>query len=225
VNISRRLVIFVCFVSIILIAGIFYWPFILHEIIAPTSLGVWVLLRIFVLSIDQKYYWAAMILISSFFLCLRLLPRVPPDIQSEGFRETNATMSSIGYWHILFTETGRKIQDDRILKRELADLLLSLYATNQRTTADFRLYDALQRGQIPLPEHIHTLLFTEEPQVSKQFIRRLLHSIKKAPRQWVRRWTGQERAEHQRAIDELLCFMETSLEIKNDERKSTPNNH
>lgn len=203
----------------------FYWPFILDEIIAPTSLGVWVLLRIFVLSIDQKYYWVAVILISSFFLCLRLLPRVPPDVQSEGFRDTNATMSSIGFWHILFADISRKVQDDRILKKELVYLLLSLYATNQHTTADFRLFAALQSGQIPLPEHIHTLLFTEEPQESKQPIKRLPHFIKKTFRKWVRGWTGQERAEHHREIDELLCFMETSLEIKNDERKSTPNNH
>ena len=203
----------------------FYWPFILNDIIAPTSLVVWVLLRIFVLSIDQKYYWAAIIFITSFFLYRRLLPRDSLEIQSEDLQNPNATMSRIGYWHGMFAVTDYKIQEDKILKKELAYLLLSLYATNQRTTADFRLYDALQSGQIPLPENIHTLLFTEEPKESKRSIKGLLCSIKKNTRKWLRRWTGLEAAEHYRMIDEVLCFMETSMEIKNDERKYTPNNH
>ena len=213
-NNTRRLVIFICFLSIILLAGIIYWPFILNEIIAPTSLVVWVLLRIFVLSIDQKYYWVAIIFITSFFLYRRLLPRDSLDIQFEGLQNPNATMSRIGYWHSMFAVTDYKIQEDKILKKELAYLLLSLYATNQRTTADFRLYDALQSGQIPLPEHIHTLLFKEEPQESKRSMKGLLHSIKKNTRKWLRRWTGLEAAEHYRMIDEVLCFMETSMEIK-----------
>ena len=213
-NITRRLVIFIFFLLIILLAGIIYWPFILNEIIAPTSLVVWVLLRIFVLSIDQKYYWVAIIFISSFFLYRRLLPRDSLEIQSEGLQNPNATISRIGYWHGMFSVTDYKIQEDKILKKELAYLLLSLYATNQRTTADFRLYDALQSGQILLPEHIHTLLFTEEPQESKRSMKRLLHSIKKNTRKWLRRWTGRESAEHYRMIDEVLCFMETSMEIK-----------
>jgi hypothetical protein len=225
VNITRRLVIFVCFPLIILLAGMLYWPFILNEIIAPTSLVVWLLLRIFVLSIDQKYYWVAIIFIASFFLYRRLLPQVSLAIQYEGLQNANATLNRIGYWRSMFAVTDYKIQEDKILKKELAYLLLSLYATNQRTTADFRLYDALQSGQIPLPEHIHTLLFTEEPPESKRSLIRLLHSIKKNTRKWLRRWTGQESAEHYRMIDEVLCFMETSMEIKNDERKSTPNNH
>ena len=41
----------------------------------------------------------------------------------------------------------------------------------------------------------------------------------------MRRWTGQETAEHYRMIDEVLSFMETSMEMKNDDGKFTQNKH
>jgi hypothetical protein len=225
VNVPGRLVIFVFFLLTILLMGMIFWPFILNEIVAPTSMAAWVLLRILVLSIDQKYFWVAVIFISSFFLYRSLLPRFPSAIQTDDFQRPNETMRSIGYWRRRFTVIDHKVQDDKSLKRELAYLLLTLYATKQDIPAGFRLYDALQSGQIPMPERIHTLLFLEEPQGSGRFIRRLLRSIQKTPRKWIRRWTGQEEAEHYRMIDEVLGFMETSLEIKNDERSFITNKH
>ena len=224
-NVSGRLVAFVFILLTILLVGMIFWPFILNEIIAPASLAVWVLLRIFVLSIDQKYFWAAIIFIASFFLYRSLLSRIPTAVQTDDFQRPNETMGSIGYWRRLFTVIDQKVQDDKTVKKELAYLLLTLYATKQHTPASFRLYDALQSGQIPLPEHIHTLLFPEEPQGPVRSIRGLLQSIQKTPRKWIRRWTGQEAAEHYRMIDEVLGFMETSLEIKNDERKFIPTKH
>jgi hypothetical protein len=217
VKTPRRLVVLVFFLLLTLLIGMFFWPFILNEIIAPTSLAVWVLLRIFVLSIDQIYFWAAVIFIASFFLYRRLLPPAPPAFQYQDLQNSNATMRSLEYWFRLFTVIDRNVRDDRTLKRELAHLLLSLYTIKQHTSANFRIYDALQTGQIPLPEHIHALLFPEEPQGPRSFIKRLIQYIQETPRKWIRRWTGRETADHFRMIDEVLGFMETSLEIKNDE--------
>jgi hypothetical protein len=138
-------------------------------------------------------------------------------------------MRTLDYWRNLFNLIDQHVQDDKMLKKELARLLLSLYATKQHTSADFRLYDALQQGEIPLPEQIHAFLFPEEPQpVGHSFImniRKLVQSIRNTPRKWLRRWTGQETAERYRMIDETLCFMETSLEMKNDDGKFNSNQH
>ena len=77
-------------------------------------------------------------------------------------------------------------------------------------------------ASFPCPEHIHTFLFPDEPEKSKRSLEKLIQSIRTAPRKWIRRWTGQETAEHYRMIDEVLSFMETSLEMKNDDGKFTP---
>jgi hypothetical protein len=229
VRLSRALVIGGFFLLVILFVGLLFWPLILNEIITPTSLAVWVLLRIFVLSIDQKRYWMAIIFITSIFLYLRLLPPPHPTIQSEDSQHLNETMRTLDYWRSLFSLIDQRAQDDKMLKRELARLLLSHYATKQHTLANFRLYDALQQGKIPLPEQMHAFLFPEEPQpVGRSLItniRRLVQSIRNTPRKWIRRWTGQETAERYRMIDEILCFMETSLEMKNDDGKFNPHQH
>jgi hypothetical protein len=215
-KISRHAVILILFGLFIFLVGVFFWPFILDEIIRPISLAAWVLLRIFVLSVDQNYYWGAIIFVVLIFL-FRLLPQEQVVIQSEASLDSNATIKTVEYWHILFTPMGHDAHDEKTLKRELIQLLLSLYASKQRTSTSFILYDALQKGELPLPEHIHTFLFADEPQKSKWSISKFMQSLRSAPRKWMRRWTGQETAEHYQMIDDVLNFMETSMEMKNDD--------
>jgi hypothetical protein len=223
-NLSRRVVVAILFTLIILLAGVLFWPFILNEIITPISLAAWLLLRILVLSIDQKYYWGAIIFGVLFFL-YRLLPQGQDTFLPDDFLDTNATIKTIEYWRSLFTLTEHNLRDEKSLKKELIRLLLLFYATKQRTSADFRLYESLQRGEIPLPEHIRAFLFPEEPQKTGRSFKKWMNSLKNAPRTWIRRWTRQDVAEYYRMVDETLSFMETALEIKNDAGKLNPNQH
>ena len=221
-NISKRLVIIVFGLLVILFVGLLFWPFILNDIITPVSLVVWVLLRIFVLSIGQKYYWGAIILITVFFLYRRLLP--PPMIQAEDFQNSNEIMRTIGYWHSLLALPDQNIHAGKTLKEELAHLVLSLDTTNHHTLPYYQLYDALRQGEISIPDQIHAFLF-EEPQQGGRSLKKLIQFIRYTPRKWLRRWTGQELADHYRMIDETLCFIETSLEMKNDDGKFNSNKH
>ena len=79
-NISRRVVISILVTAIALFAGMLCWPFILNNIIQPTALVAWILLRILFLSIDQKYLWTAVILVVVIFL-FRLLPHEQAESQ------------------------------------------------------------------------------------------------------------------------------------------------
>ena len=205
-NISRRLFVFGFFALVVLVIGVLFWPLILSEIVIPISLVIWLLLRLFVLSIDQQYYWGAIIFIVVFFI-YRIFPSAEPVVQYDNFQDLNATIRAIGNWRSLFTVIGYDVPDKRALRQELINLLLSLYATKQRTSADFRLYDALQKGEIPIPEHIHDFLFLKEPQKVKWSFKKLIQSIQSAPRRWIRRWTGQEVAEHYRMVDEVLAIL------------------
>ena len=223
-NVSRWLAVFALFL-IILLAGILFWPFIFNEIIRPIALVVWVLLRVFVLSIDQRFYWAIIILVSVFLLLRRLLSSPQATMQSTDFQRPNVTIKSIHHWYSLLAVSPRNAYDDRTIKKELAQLLLLLFATKKRTAADYRLYEALGQGEIPLPEHIHTFLFPGEPHEAGWPIKRFLQSIRRTPKKWIRRWTGQEKAEYYQMINEVLGFVEASLEIKDDDGKLTPNKY
>lgn len=85
-NSSRRLTLIGFLLLLTLFVGLLFWPFILNDIITPASLVVWLLLRIFVLSIGQKYYWAVIIFLTAFFLYRRLLPLPPPPFKPGIFR-------------------------------------------------------------------------------------------------------------------------------------------
>jgi hypothetical protein len=215
-NISRRVVVSILAAAIILFGGLLFWPFILSDIIKPTALVVWLLLRVLVLSIDQKYFWGAIVFVVVILL-FRLLPQEQLMEEADDRMETNATLRNIEYWRILFIFNGIDVREEKSIKRELTHLLTSIYVSKQHGATHFAVYDALQKGEIPLPEHIHSFLFAEPLPASKHPIKRFLQSTQKSVQRWAREWTGQAKAEHQQMIDEVLSFMETSLEIKNDE--------
>jgi hypothetical protein len=213
VNVSRRLVVIIFVVLACLFTGLVFWPFILTEIIRPISIVVWLLLRVSVLAIDQKYYWGALIFVMMFCL-YRLLPPGQPATYPEFSESSNATLKSIGYWRNIFFLTGHENYDSQNLKRELIRLVITHYATKQSTTANFEIYEALQRKELPLPEQLHAYLFTVEPQSSGRSLKERLQTLANAPQKWLRSVSGQEAAEHKRMINEVLVFLETALEIK-----------
>jgi hypothetical protein len=223
-NTSRRMVALILFISIVLLLGMFFWPFILNEVIQPTSLVIWLLLRIFVLSIGQQSYWIAIIFVAVFCL-IRILPQEQIPAPPGNFHVSNPTLKTIEYWRSLCKLTKDDVRGEVILKRELIQLLLAFYSSKQHTSANFGIYEALQRGEIPLPEHIHTFLFLNEPRETGRPFKKLMHSIRNSPTKWLHRWTGEETAEYYQIIDEVLSFLEISLEMKNDDGKFNPTKH
>jgi hypothetical protein len=221
---SRRVVIAFLIAAIVLFLGMLFWPFIVKDIIEPIALVIWLLLRILVLSIHQKYFWYAVICVACLVL-FRLLPRAQPPIQSDAYQETNTTMINIGYWRVRFVYDGQNVRDAKILKRELTHLLTSLYASKQSTPNDYAIHDALRQGKFPLTGNIRAFLFPQEPPNSGGPIKKFFQSIRKTPERWIRQWTGQERTEHYQMIDEVLNFLETSLEINHDDGKLPQNKY
>ena len=215
-NLSKRVVSILLILAIVLFLGMLFWPFVLKNIIQPVGLVVWLLLRILVLSIHQKYFWYAVIF-AAFFVLFRLLPEAGRDMPADVVSERNTTMINLEFWRGLFIYNGQSPQDEKFLKQRLTNLLTALYASQQSTSNDFHLYDALKQGRIPLPGKIHTYLFPQETPEPGGSLPRLLQSIRETPQKWIRRWTGQDKAEHYQRIEDVLNFLETSLEIKHDD--------
>lgn len=223
-KLSRRAVISLLVAAIVLFLGMLFWPFLLKNVIEPIALFLWLLLRILVLSIHQKYFWYALIF-AAFLVLVRLLPEEQPVTGPQVYPETNATMNKIRFWRSLCMYTGHSVQEQETLKKELIHLLTSFYAADRRTSNNFGIYRALQQGEIPLPEEIHTFLFSQAPPESGGRIRSYFKLIRKTFRTRIRQWKGQERAEHFRSIEEVLHFMETSLEINYDGQTLSQHKH
>jgi hypothetical protein len=213
---TRRIAVFALYIASLLFLGMLFWTFIYNEIITPTATAVWLFMRIFILSIDQKYIWGAVILIIFVFL-FRIIPRDTAPTPNEESPEVNETIYRIGYWRNLFTLTAPDIHFERILRQELIRLLVARYSSDQHRSNNFQLYEALHTGEIPLPVNIHAFLFPDKPKKSGKSFRDIIRSILIAPQKWMRRWTGKETAELYRNVDEVLRFIENSMEKrKND---------
>jgi hypothetical protein len=213
---SQRVVLACLVAAILLLAGLLFWPFIFSNIIKPTALVLWLLLRILVLSIDQKYFWYTLIFVAAFFV-FRVLSHAREIVQPEVYLQSNVTLDNIEYWRVRFAGNSHNLWEEKTLKRDLLHLLVSCYASNQNTTNNFDVYQALEQGEFPLPEHIRDFLFSQEPREPDRSIKSFFRSVRATPQKWIHRWTGQEKARQYQRIAEVLSFMETSLEIKNDD--------
>lgn len=218
-KINQRWAIFGYILLIFLFLGLVFWPFVYNNILQPFALVIWFLLRIFILSIGQQYYWVLLIFLVLAFV-FRLLPHIHLETQPENVEIISETLNSIHTWRRMYIPGDDPESDDRAIRREFARMLTTLHATKLHTQPDFKFYDAIRRGDIPVPDVIHRLAFFEDPPPQKPSVRRFFQSIQHSLRKWLRRWTGQEKAEHYRMIDEMLSYLESSLEMNNDHERN-----
>lgn len=214
---SRLILLFLAILVLIFVLGILFWPFVLANIVTPVALLVWVMLRIFVLSIDQKILWA-LLAFSALVLTLRRLShevKIPEQYQPP---EGNATLRKVELWRHFIQFSPDEVGEQEAIRRELSRLLVSLYTTRQSGSTFIEVSEALQQRQIPLPDPVYTFLFSKrEAGARRRSLNQRLGSLRLAPQKYFRRWTGREAADYYRSIDAVLTFMETSLEIKHDD--------
>ncbi len=106
-------------------------------------------------------------------------------------------------------------EEQAILKRELARVLVSMYTYRRSGSAYFEVYEPLRQRKIPLPEGVWSFIFSKEPSGGKLNQRQ---SILQAAQSRIRKWTRRDAAECYQAVDEVLGFMESSLEMNDDKQ-------
>jgi hypothetical protein len=207
------LFIFLAFMFLVLLN----WPFVVAEFIQPVSLVIWLLLRTFVLSVDQQYYWYALVLAAAFLL-IRLIPRPISPEETGKINSFNETLRSIHHWRTMYVPDENSTYHDQFLEREYIHLLVTMYAARLHVTPDYHLHEQLREGSIPIPENIRAYLFTEDKMPERRTLKTMIRSIWNAPQKWREQSSRQKKADHDRRIEEILTFFETTLEIIHDDR-------
>ncbi len=180
----------------------------LRRLFSPLATALWLFLRIFFLGIDQQVYWQVAILAGVLVLFYRLnLGGKQPA--AEETRETSMVVEDVNFWRISFKYAASEPAETNLVRKKLTEMLVSLYLSRQTDTTYLEVYEMLAQRQIPLPEEVYAFLF-ESPSLGRRWFWRL--------RRRARRWTGREAADFNRAVNQVLAFMETSLEMKNDNR-------
>ncbi len=212
-RLTWRLIIAVAVFGGLFFLGLVFAPFVVAHLLSPLATTLWLFLRLFVLSIDQVYYWALLILLMGIWALVRLAAGQEIDMPVEQ-DETNAALIDMGEWQkdILFSAKSKEGQD--IIRRQLIRMLANQYNSRQRHATPMEIQAALKEGQIPLPVDLHAFLFPPVLPKTRQTLQAKILDLLGAPQRTLRRMTGREAAEFQRSIDEVLSFMENSLEKK-----------
>jgi len=202
-----------------LFLGILFRSYLLDYVVLPVAillLYVWRIIR----SVDQAIYWSGLLFLAlsyaAFHVFFRQLQKPAALLQTPP-SSSNATLENVRYWRTMILVTHDEIEKPNMLKREMGKMLASMLATklNGNSTV-VETYNALKQRQIPLPEHIYAFLFPEESSGTERTFKQVLQAIRQTPRRWVRKWTNRDMAEYQKTIEEVIAFMEASMEIKNE---------
>jgi hypothetical protein len=209
----QRFLIFILMLIAALVLGLFFWPVVLNEILAPLALTAWLFLRIFVLSINQNIYWGALILVAFFFLSRHFIQSFMGE-EPVSLPEESLKLKDIEFWRNILNIYSMDSEEQFYIKRELVRLMVSMYASKQGVAANFWVMEALRKGEIPLPKTIYTFLFVDETAQTGWSFKLFLKKIWQAPAVWIDERSGRKAAEYYRKIEEVITFLETSLEMK-----------
>lgn len=185
-------------------------------LVRPIALVIWAFWRV-LQSIDQTIYWGALIFFSvvyAFYRLTRESTHAAP-VKQPG---SNLTLENLGYWRNAIIFTSDEIDQDNLLKQNLGKMLASIYAAQQPGTANIDIYTALHRQEIMLPEKIFVFLFPPE-NISPNFsLPALARAIQRTFRNIVRRLSRRDVADYYQSINEMLTFMESTIEDYYDKR-------
>jgi hypothetical protein len=229
---NKRTVLLTLIVVILLLLGLIFRQFVIDDIVMPVALVFWLLLRIFVLSIGQSIYWGTGILLVVVYVFYRVFQGQSGEHLVD-LPDPNPTLNNLEYWRTSIILTSDQGGVKNSLKQEITGLLVSMYSSHHPDSANFQIYNALKQGQIPLPEPVQAFLFDQEPEEPRPSlfkdpvaaIENFFRSIHRDVQNWIRQRTGRDRAEYYQAIEEVIEFMENSLEMKHDDESYGPHAH
>jgi hypothetical protein len=194
----ERLLSLSLFVLLLVVLALLVGPYVLRNFLEPLALGVWLLLRVFVLSIDQGVLWGLMVLVVVVWFIVRPNRNSRP-LYEEGEIARNAALRDLEGWSYLFSEKPRASGEFGSLQRELAWTLCAVYASRKRIRSDYEVRDAFEQGRIPLGEGIYSFLFAQAK--AKATIKT----------------KAKKRGEYDRLAMECLDYLESQLEIRDDD--------
>jgi hypothetical protein len=202
---DRRLALLLVAASLAL-AALAFGPFLLERVLGPLASGLWLLLRVFVLSVDQAQLWAFLLLgllVLAIFRVLSPLMASPDARDDEARPDPNSALGDLEYWRYLFSETPRDTRELHLARRELIGLLCSAFASSDREGGDYGLFLDFKERRIALPGPLYGFLFEDGP-------------ARKRLTAWLRKITGRDRAEYRRAVEECIRFLEYHMERRDE---------
>ncbi len=148
-----------CLAGVLLVLGLSFPRFVLENILQPVAIVLWLILRLFVLGIHQAVFWWGVILIAAFVaaaIALRAWERgiSPAAPLPSVFRDP------VWAWRLSIKVHSRSQPEKDAVRRDLAWLLTSPYASSRPGSEPYQVLAALRERRIPVPQSIYQFLFS-----------------------------------------------------------------
>lgn len=202
---SNQLLIYIIFIFFLLILIIIFRSFVLTYILKPFALLLWLFLRIFILSIDQKAIWAVLIIAITIFFIFKLNVLFLNYTENNNYPVINDYLKKLDYWRYCFSIKPYNLDEIKKIKKELIQMLVSVYASHKRISVNYELYESFKDKEITLPEGIYNFLYNEVKK--NKFYNNW---------EWIRRFSKFDKETYYHGLEECLNYLENILEINNE---------
>jgi hypothetical protein len=179
--------------------------FFVTNIIQPIALMCWAIWRI-IISVDQSVYWIVLIVVCSIPV-LRLIPRDNAHRPKAAYDYKYQTRNRVEYWKTLITDATLGKEDAENLRESLKKLLGSVIPHIEGADPT-DLEEATEIEKVPLSPRARRFLLSSNES-------KYLSIISVSPR-WLRKWVAKFTARDSTALNEILEWMETEMEISHD---------
>jgi hypothetical protein len=202
-------------VGLAFLGAYLFRAFLLDNFVRPLALVFWMVWRLLG-SVDQATYWTLLVAVPPVYVFVRMFRHLLTENVSDSSIRPYNTPAAIDFWRTFILSTAGEKTAVNLLKRNMIEMLANMYTTSQPDIPYWQVYEGLESRQIPLPGHVYAFLFPPDPARGRPPVWKFFYNLRRSPAVWVRQWTGRAEAEYFRSLDELLAFMESSLEINHD---------
>jgi hypothetical protein len=219
-KISKRALLLLVLLILFFLLGILFRDFLQENFITPVALVALWFWRI-LLSIDQIMYWGVLLMATVMFVLSHINPQ-PLSIENDQPPDQNASLEIVDRWRLSILATCDACDKPNFLTRNIRNMLPALFAEREPDAAKYEIDAALEAGHIPLPKPVYAFLYQNAVSGSRS-IKNNLRTLGKRPFHWYWHWTGRDVIEYYQSIQVALDYLETTMEIKQDDELANTN--
>lgn len=181
-------------------------------VVKPIAILLWAAWRI-ASSLHQSVYWSFLIVLC-LTLMIRLLPAGRNRAPSPPYEYKHESSTRVERWQVLLNDSVSGDDESAALREGLRKLLASMISPGAPSTP-LDLKEALASTRTSLPPAAQAYLFPSSVNRKRWSDRYGEYILSRTPN-GLRRWLGKPGGPDQAAIDELLQWMESYMEVKSD---------
>lgn len=210
---THKALVITFFLVFIIILVIFFRPFLQTNIVEPLVLIIWLIFRV-IASVDQKIYWGILVFLSCYLIIRNFVVKTE---STTGFAKTlpKEPVRGVEFWRLAFESAAYEKGNLHLLRQNMKDLLVSAVMQKEHLNKA-QAQTALDEKQLPIPDSVYAFIYP--PKNSGDSWKEKINSwTKKHIPAALRRWNSGAAREHYQSIEEVLQWMETYLEMKNEQ--------